>query len=239
MKILRTLQAAAICGVLSMSTAALAQTIEITVLQNGSQVYQTNATATSLSTGTQTFSDFTISNFVVTATDFPTIGSLAGSGTVTTSGGFVSGDYLTIEISYDAYTTPSPVNTLTSSQGYSDINAGGSTGSTINFSTTIGPSGTLNASGTNGPLNALTVPAGTSGAGSQTEPNDVFTPAISGGYTLTETFVWDPTTINDQLQPTGTLTAQYTAPEGGIGLMYLLLAAMTFGGGMALKHREA
>ena len=247
MNMIRTLQAAAICGVLSMSTAAFADNIEITVFQDGTQVYQTSTTGTTLNLSTTQLStlngnlaaganQFTVNNFGVTATDLPIIGSLVGSGTVATSStNFSSGEYLTIEITYDAFTTPNTVNTMTSSSSYTDID---SAGSTLSFTSTVGANGTLNAPGTSSPLSTLTIPAGISEAGSQTAPNTIFSP-VSPGYTLTETFVWNPDSTQDQLNPTGTTTAYFTAPEGGIGLMYLLLAAMTFGGGLALKRREA
>ena len=221
MKLARTLKTVACCGILGLATAAMADTITITV--DGTNAY-TNSTAvsgTAYNTTALSVADFNIGNFSVTGNNFPTEGELLTNGSITSTGVGT----LTIAVTYSGFTSPNTTTTLGSSVSYTDINVSGT--STLAFQSAGGS--TSNPALVKSAVSNLNLETGSNGSGSSTAwPTDF---AQTSPYSLTQYYTWTSTASGEILQPSGTTTA-INIPEGGAAMAYLLLAVAACFGAM-------
>lgn len=224
MNIVRTLKAVAICGVLGLSAAAMADTITITV--DGITKYSNSSavSGTNYAMGSLNVTGFDIGSFNVIGYDFPAEGELGSSGSITSTGAGT----LTIAVTYSGFTAPNTTTTLGSSVGYTDIGVSGT--STLAFQSAGGS--LTNLTEAMSAVSNLTLENGSNGSGASTASPTNF--VQSSPYSLTQYYTWTSTASGEILQPSGTTTA-INIPEGGSALAYLLLGiaacfgAMRFG----------
>ncbi len=228
----RTLQTAAFCGILAMATAAMADSISVTIIENGNQVYAQSGAGTSLILNTTeanaALTGLDISGLNVNAYNFTTEGELYTIAMLSSSGVNTFG----IDVIYNGFTVPNSTTTLGSSSSYTDSGISGI--STLTYQSFGGSAN--NPDEASSALTNYTLATGYNGSGANTTSPTYFSPAYP--YSLSQDYVWDAPGLGGQITAASGTTTAYNdpdtvpVPEGGAALAYLLLAAAACFGAM-------